>query len=158
MKTTILFFLVAFAAIFPGTAQTIESEKVFGGYRFSQNGVTLNANDLKAQLDTNAESAELLKKARTNNTIATILATAGGAFVGYPLGTALGGGDANWTLAGVGAGLIGVAIPFSSSANKRAREAVDTYNVRINTKENLAFQPQLELTTGAGGLGLALRF
>lgn len=39
-----------------------------------------------------------------------VLGFAGGALIGWPLGTALGGGDPEWYLAGIGAVLVGGAI------------------------------------------------
>lgn len=149
---------VAFATISTCNSQTIESEKVFGGYTYTKDGKNLTMKDLRMQLDTHAESAALFRKARTNNTIASILGTAGGALVGYPVGTAIGGGDANWTLAGIGAGIIAVAIPVSSAANKRAKEAVDTYNIRVNTKEDLVSQTRFHVISNSRGAGLAVQF
>lgn len=156
MKTFFSVFL-AFICISFCNSQTIEAEKSWGSYKYTQNGKTLTAGELKNQLNTNEESAKLMRKAQVNNTFATIFGAAGGALVGYPIGTAIGGGDANWTLAGVGAGLVAVAIPFSISANKRSKEAIDIYNYRINTKEDLAQQPQLQIISNSTGLGLALK-
>ncbi len=53
---------------------------------------------------------------------------AGGFLVGWPLGTAVFGGKPNWALAGIGAGLIGVSIPFSSAFNRHAKRAVRIFN------------------------------
>lgn len=158
MKKIFLTLYLAFCCISLCNAQTIEAEKVLGSYRYTQNGNTLSTGELKTQMNTNEESARLMKKAQVNNTFATIFGAAGGALIGYPVGTAIGGGDANWTLAGVGAGLVAVAIPFSSSANKRSKEAVDIYNYRLNTKEDLALQPNFKLISNAKGVGLALNF
>ena len=52
--------------------------------------------------------------------MATIVLSA----VGHSIGTAIGGGDPEWALAGVGAGLIAVAIPISSSANNMGDDRV----------------------------------
>ncbi len=46
------------------------------------------------------------------NVTAQVLGGIGGALVGWQLGTYIGGGEPNWTLAAVGGGLIAVAIPL----------------------------------------------
>lgn len=158
MKKTFFSVFLTFICISFCSSQTIEAERSWGSYKYTQNGKTLTAGELRNQMNTNAESAELMRKAQVNNTFATIFGAAGGALVGYPIGTAIGGGDANWTLAGVGAGLVAVAIPFSISANKRSKEAIDIYNYRINTKEDLAQQPQFQIISNSTGIGLALQF
>lgn len=157
MKKTLLtlsFILVAFAYC---NSQTIESKKVFGGYKFTQSGKTLTMNELTTQLNTNEESADLIKKAKSQNTFASILGGAGGALIGFPIGTAIGGGEANWVVAGVGAGILAVAIPLSASANKKTKQAVEIYNSGSKTKENLAHKPQLFVVSNSRGMGLALQ-
>lgn len=158
MKKIFLGLFLSLTCISFCSSQTIEAEKSWGSYRYTQNGKTLTAGELRNQMNTNEESANLMKKAQVNKTFATIFGAAGGALIGYPIGTAIGGGDANWTLAGVGAGLVAVAIPFSIGANKRSKEAIDIYNYRINTKEDLALQPQLHIISSPTGIGFALQF
>lgn len=114
--------------------------------------------DLNATFEPASASAELLKKARRDNTIAMILGGAGGGLVGFSLGTALGGGDPNWAMAGIGAGLIIVAIPISNSAGNKTREAVELYNTSINSKKAIVSRPQFFLTTSATGIGFSLVF
>ncbi len=50
---------------------------------------------------------------------ANVLAIPGGALIGWPLGTAIGGGDPEWYLAGIGAGLVAIAIPLEIIGKKR---------------------------------------
>lgn len=159
MKKIFLTLPLVLATVYLCNSQTIESEKVFGGYKFSQNGQELTINELTVQLNTNEESAQLIKKAKSQNTFATILGGAGGALIGYPVGTSIGGGEANWVLAGVGAGILAVAIPISASANKKTIKAVEIYNSQSHPKEDkIAFKPQLLMVSGSGGIGFALQF
>ncbi len=156
MKKTFLTLSFILAAFSFCHSQTIGYEKVFGGYKFTQDGKTLNMDELTTQLNTNEESAQLIKKAKSQSTIASILGGIGGALVGYPVGTAIGGGEPNWVLAGVGAGVIAVGIPISSSANKKSRKAVEIYNSGSRTKkENLA---KLFMVSNNSGMGLAFKF
>ena len=136
---------------------SISIKKVFGGYQFYQEGKRLNMKQLVNTMKPNEQAYQMIKSAQSTNTIATILGFAGGFMVGWTLGTSLGGGDPNWTVAGIGAGLIIVAIPVSQKFNKKARQAVNTYNSQLQAssfwnKNELRF-----LTTG-NGVGFVLNF
>ena len=60
-----------------------------------------------------------------------ILSYAGGFMIGWPIGTAIGGGKPAWALAGIGGGLVAVAIPLSISSNKKMETAVRQYNAGL---------------------------
>ncbi len=158
MKKTILTLIFALATVTFCNAQKIEMEKVFGGYKYTQNGKEMKMGDLVNTMQSNANALGFIKKARTNNTIASILGGAGGALIGFPIGQSLGGGDANWTLAGIGAGLIVVAIPISSSANKKAKQAVELYNSSLNLTSYYQFKPEFQIIANAKGIGLTMNF
>jgi hypothetical protein len=49
------------------------------------------------------------------------LGGAGSALIGFPIGTVIGGGDANWTLTRIVAGLLDIGIPTSYSVNKNIK-------------------------------------
>jgi len=51
--------------------------------------------------------------------MANVLAIPGGALIGWTLGGAVAGGDPEWYLAGIGAGLIAIAIPLEIIGKKR---------------------------------------
>ncbi|MEL6589854.1 MAG: hypothetical protein AAFQ68_07240 [Bacteroidota bacterium] len=140
------------------TAQSIEIQKSIWGLRFSQNGDLLNINQLVDAVETHPEAFILAKKAKSKNTVATIIGGIGGACIGIPAGAAVGGGEAPWALAGVGAGLILVSIPFSMKANKQFESSVNAYNQSLGGLENRVFQPQLSLLADADGFGLSIRF
>lgn len=74
------------------------------------------------------EAYSYMKKANGNKGAATVFATIGGAFIGWPIGTAIGGGDPSWGLAAAGAGLVLVALPFNSAFKKNASMAIELYN------------------------------
>jgi len=120
--TTSSFFL--FFLILSCSAQKINSEKVFGGYKFTQNGETLNFNQLLEQVSSNEQSKKLVRSAKSKSGFSVALASVGGALIGFPIGASIGGGDPVWALAGVGAALWGISFPIASSAGKQAKEAV----------------------------------
>ena len=158
MKQT-LFALVLSIAVLPlCNAQKIETEKVFGGYTYTQDGENLKMNQLVKTMESNQQAFDLIKKAQSSNTLASVFGFAGGGLVGWPVGTAIGGGDANWVLAGVGAGLIAIAIPISMNANKKANEAVDIYNASLNTTSYQEVKTEFNIIGNAQGVGLSIRF
>ena len=158
MKNKILTLLVVIASLTYSHAQKIDIEKVFGGYKYTQNDELMSIGDLASVLESNNKAFQLIKKGRTNRSFASVLGFAGGALIGWPLGTSVGGGDANWTLAGIGAGLIIVGIPISSRANKKIHQAVDIYNTSLNATTQNNFKPEFKIIANNKGLGLSMSF
>jgi hypothetical protein len=85
----------------------------------------------------------------------TTLSIAGGLLVGFPLGTAIGGGDPNWALAGVGVGLFLLSIPLEIGYHKNVKAAVDTYNQSL---ERTTSRVEFKLGLSATGIGVKLKF
>lgn len=109
-------------------------------------------------MESNQEAYQLMKSAKSNYDLSMILGMAGGFMVGWPLGTSLGGGDPNWTLAAVGAGLIVISIPLSSKSIKTAKEAASKYNSGLQTISQRNYKPQLEFASMKTGIGFRLTF
>ena len=158
MKKTSLTLLLALVTLCFCHAQKIEMKKVFGGYQFTQDGNPMTIKNLVKTMESNQQAFELIKKAQSNTTLASILGFAGGGLIGWPIGTAIGGGDPEWALAGVGAGLIAVAIPISSSANKKAKQAVELYNSSLGTTSYHDFKHEFKVIANGNGFGLAMTF
>ncbi len=136
---------------------SITIKKVFGGYQFYQGEQRLNMNKLVNTMKPNEEAYKQIKSAQSTYTMATIFSCAGGCMVGWPLGTAMGGGEPNWIMAGIGAGLIVVTITISQSFNKKAKQAVDTFNGGLQTC-SFWDKNELNLTMTGNGIGLTLNF
>jgi len=134
---------------------SIQMKKTFGGYQFYQDGKLLRVSQLVKALQPNEQAYQEIKKAQSSYTLASIIGGVGGFMVGWPLGASLAGGEANWTMAGIGAGLIVVSIPISSSFNKQARSAVENFNAGLKP---VAFWDQHELKVGSTQNGLAIIF
>ena len=155
---TLALLAVNMSFMFGQTASdSITMKKVFGGYQFYQGERLLKMNDLTITMVLNNEAYKQIKSARSAYTMASILSYAGGFLVGWPLGTAIGGGEPNWTLAGIGAGLIVVSIPITQSFNKKAKQAVDTYNGGLQTS-SFWDKNELNLSLTGNGIGLTLNF
>src|SRR5215208_2761514 len=102
--------------------------KLLGGYQFYQNDKRLRMPELVKAMESSEQAYQRVKSARSNNTLASLIGGVGGFLVGWPIGAAIGGVDPNWTMAGIGAGLIVVSIPISINANKQFKKAVNMYN------------------------------
>lgn len=106
---------------------SIEVTKKLGTV-FRQHGKSLKPRQLTDLMQSNPEAYHEMKIAKNNYNAGQVIGGVGGFLIGWPIGTAIGGGDPNWTLAIVGAGLVGVSIPFSMAYTRHAKSAVRTYN------------------------------
>jgi hypothetical protein len=161
MKKIFLLLVLFTVSVFTGNAQDssmkITSKKVFGGYVYKQNDKFLSGKQLVELMKNNTEALQLINSANTSKTWAMILGGAGGALVGFPIGTAIGGGDAKWELAGAGAALLLITIPISNSYNKKSKKAVDIYNSGFSSTA-YKFNPSFDLNLKGNNIGLTMTF
>ena len=155
LLTTVFCCAILIAFSQSGTG-TIEMKQSFFGTTFTQNGKILKMKDLLSVMQPNETAYAYMKKARNKNTVGSIFGGVGGFLVGYTLGTAIGGKDPKWAVAGVGAGLIGAGVLFSVDAGKNAKRAVNTYNQSLQNSN--AKTVKLEAIYAANGAGLRLSF
>ena len=158
MKKTLLTTVILLFTITLSYGQQIEAQKVFGGYKYLQDGNYLTMKQLATAMESNANTIDLMKKAQSSNSIANVMGFIGGGLIGWPIGTAIGGGEAQWALAGAGAVLVAIAIPISNGAHKKAREAVDIYNSGISAVNSKNFQPTFKVIGNSTGIGLSMSF
>lgn len=158
-KLTIILALltVCVASAFgQSTADSISLIKSFGTYQFYQGENRLTMKQLTTKLKPNEQAYKELRSAKAVYTTAMIFSYAGGFMVGWPIGTAIGGGEPNWALAGIGAALIVVTITLNQNFNKKAKQAVDTYNSGLG-KSAFWDKTELKLSMTGNGIGLILR-
>ncbi len=136
---------------------SITVTKVFGGYQFYQADKRLSMSQLDKSMEPNERAYKEMKTAQSSYTLSSILGGAGGFMVGWPLGTAVAGGEPNWVLAGIGAGLILVAIPISRKFNRQAKSAIDTYNGGLKAS-SVWDKTELEFAMSGTGVGFTLKF
>jgi len=134
------------------TSDSINVKTISGGCKIYQGDRQLTLSQLAIAVQANEMAYQLVKKAQSNNTISSILGGIGGFMIGYPLGTALGGGKPNWTMFGIGAGLVVISIPISNKCVKQVKSSVDIYNEGLSIKT----QPTTEFNLGLTGNGLAI--
>lgn len=120
----------------------------------------------------NSDARDYFKKARTNKTAGEVFAYAGGFSLGFGIGQIISNGKTRtsdlgyygtittkpnnsgaWTAIGIGAGLIGIGIPFAVAANKNAKKALEIENGGAT-----AFQPYFKLETAGNGMALSYNF
>ena len=109
-------------------------------------------------MEPNSEAHALIQSARSTNNIAVGLSAVGGGLIGWPIGSAIGGGDPQWILAGIGAGVILIAIPISISANKKSLKAFDLFNAGLTYQPPESPTSQWHLVSNGSGIGLSWQF
>ncbi|MEQ1747702.1 MAG: hypothetical protein ABMA02_19900, partial [Saprospiraceae bacterium] len=140
-----------------GQTQTdsIEVKKAFGTV-FRYKGKNLSPKQLHEMVASIPEANKAMEAARSNFTTANVFGFIGGFLVGWPLGTAIAGGDPEWGLAGIGAGFIVLSIPFSSAYTKHAKHAVNLYN--SGPGYTGLPEPELHIGMTSSGMGLRLSY
>ena len=151
-----LFLLtIAFQSRAQQQSTPIEVNKGFST-NFIQNGKKLTPKQLLEITKVSPKAYQVMQKAKTNNDWASVIGFIGGGFIGWPCGTALAGGDPEWALAGIGAGLIAVSIPFSAAYIKHTKNAVNIYNKDLPQPE--LSQAKFDFGLTPNGIGVRLTF
>ena len=156
MKKSILILMLALTSM--SFSQKIEKHKTLFKYEFIQNGYSLCFGEVVNALNNNAEAYQLAKSAKSNYVLSQIISGAGGFLIGWPLGTALAGGKPNWTLAGIGAGLVVVSIPIEISSDKKINKALEIYNAEFSETSMRNFKPSYRFIANNNGIGIAMNF
>ncbi|MEI8085613.1 MAG: hypothetical protein WCG93_05280 [Paludibacter sp.] len=136
---------------------TIQINKAAGGYKFMYKGENLTMDRLGFLSNKNATSAKYFSKAKGTMGFLQVMGFMGGGLIGYPIGTFLGGGKPNWSLAAVGCGILVISLPIVSSANNNLLKAVNAYNQSsvISRKDNFY---DVKLGLNPSGLALIVQF
>ena len=153
----VLLFSILGTCTLAAQNDSIKVTKGFGGYKFEHNGKYVNPRAMLNIMGDNPEALPYMKKAKTNSDLSMAIGFTGGALIGWPIGTAIGGGDPNWVLAGVGAGILLLAIPTTKAFNRNALQAVDIYN---SGQQGAYFNDGIKINLGSTdhGLGVKLVF
>jgi hypothetical protein len=157
MKKFITMITISALFVSAGFSQALKDTISIERNAYLYQGEKLTIKELTDILKSNPEAHKEMKKAKSNATGAQIFGYIGGFMIGWPLGTAIGGGDPNWALAGIGVGVALISIPFVSKANNHAKNAVDIYNRDLNTTGNLN-HVEYYFHVSSDGIGLRLLF
>lgn len=148
-----LFFIFIVAVISGHAQEVIQMQKTFMGTKFVSGGRVLKPKDVLELMRSNEEAYPIFKKAKSNYDAAGVLGFIGGFMVGWPVGTAIGGGDPQWGLAAGGAAIILCSIPLSVSFKKHAERAVSIYN-----GNPVAYKPVFYLSPYGTGAKINMKF
>jgi hypothetical protein len=142
-----------------GKSTRIEIVPVFGGNKFILNGEVLTLERLENIVEPNAAAYQEIKSIRPTFSLVMVLSAVGGGLIGWPIGTSLGGGEPNWTLAAIGVGCCAIAIPVSINLDNKLKHAVELYNSGLSSacyeKKN-AIEFKIQIRPNA--LGLCFNF
>lgn len=157
----ILFIAASISLCLPAAAQTgngdLQMKKKFDGPRFYSENRLLKPKEVLTYMQSNDEAYTTFKKAKANYDAAQVFGFIGGALIGYPIGTAIGGGDPQWGLAVGGVGMVLLSIPFTHAFSKHATHAFDLYNQSNATART--FKPKLYVGSISNyGMGVTLKF
>jgi hypothetical protein len=160
-KNILLFFgmlLYFMSAYGQAATDSITVNKVRGGYQFLQHGVPLNSTQFVMTLKDNDDAYKEYRKSRSSRTFSMLFSGTGGFLIGWPIGTAIGGGDPNWALAGIGAALVAIGLPLSFSSDNKLKSAVEIYNSSLRQTYFPDRRVEFEFGLQANGIGLLVRF
>jgi hypothetical protein len=122
-------------------------------HKVYQGKTKMSMDDLFSTMRTHPQSFELIESARDSKFYASIFYTLGSVPLGYSLGYLLFTNEVRWPFVAVGAGLIGIAIPFHISYLKRTQRAVNAFNSRSDSG---MYQLQFSVGFNQNGIGLCL--
>jgi len=153
---TLLVFCICLSASGQNRLDSIQVKKRPLGTVFMMNGMYLIPRQLTDMSRSYPDAFAEMKKARANLGAMSVFSYAGGFMIGWPIGTALAGGKANWTLAGVGAAFVLLSIPFANGYTNHAKNAVRIINNRRGY--SMLAPPQYRFSFTGSGIGLQVRF
>lgn len=127
-KVIVIILLTFFAfQLFSQEQERIQIVKKPLGTVFQLNGENLKVNEIAEITSSNPVSQKEMKIAKRNYHVGSFFSLVGGALIGFPLGTQLGGGEPVWELAAVGAGFVIIAIPFQIGYSKHTKKAINEF-------------------------------
>jgi hypothetical protein len=147
MKFTFFVFVVFFG--YEALSQPIEMHKTLGGAHFQRDTIYLSHRQVAEILSIDTEATHEFNFAVKKYRVGGLLGFGGAILLAIPVITAISGGEPEWLMAGGGAILLGVSVPFSQGFKKHAEIALDGYNARHEST-----QTRLYFT----GNGLTLKF
>jgi hypothetical protein len=100
---------------------TLQDEKKFFVWHLYEKEERINISKVQDLLQRNPEALSKFKSGKSNNIISTVIGGVRGFMPAYTLGQTAAGVKANWTVGGIGAGLVVVSIPLNISANQKVK-------------------------------------
>ncbi len=140
------------------TADTLYLHSTFWGNKFYKGDTIYSINAVLEELAANEQPYNLMLSAKKDNVFTQLLGAAGGILIGWPVGTAIGGGEPKWYLAGIGAGLVAISIPLSINFRKKANQALQDHNALMANSARWNYKHIYHLGLSGNGLQLRIQF
>jgi hypothetical protein len=155
---SLLFFLVFTISSKAQQTDSLSMHKTFGSARFEYTrGDSVYVVSPKQVMQIMKEDPLALaefQKAKSNYSASGVLGFIGGVMIGFPVGTAIAGGQPEWGLAAGGAVLVLIAaIPLDRAFKRHATTALDIYN-----KKHTAFRPRTNYYLSGLGAKIVIKF
>lgn len=157
----IVFATLYFGINFMAFSQEIDTIRVYSnvwGVKFVRADTLLRPNQVLESMELNSPAYRLMKSAKNNYVFSQILANTGGFLIGWPIGVAISGGDANWNMAGIGAGLLAISIPISINFRNKAKTAIHQHNQTIISSNYWKHKPKYHFGVNGTSLKLQVSF
>lgn len=139
------------------SADSLSVDRGAWGYRFYQGAERITAKEFVEVLSSNKQALTLYKRARLNETFASILAAGGSFLIGYTVGGVMVGAQMDWKLFGGGCALIIGSVPLYIAGEKDFTNALDEYNGSL--KSPSSYSPvNLNVSFMLNGASIRLRF
>ena len=119
-------------------------------------GTTVEPKKLEELLAYNVEAARKYQSAKSSGRLGYIFSFVGSFCIGWSIGTAIAGGDPEWELAGIGAGLCVVSLALDINAVNRTKDAFNIYNQGI--RKITYIRNQIRIGFSGNGLRLCIQF
>lgn len=152
LRNTLLLVLFTLMSYF-SFAQQVEVRSNFWGTKITHDQKTISVKDFVELTKSNQKAYDFALKAKQNKTASDIFSTIGGLMIGWPLGTALAGGEFKSEILYAGLGIACISIPFASGMSKNLRKAGDAFNGKT-VADNIEYS----VIANANGIGLSLNF
>ena len=154
----ILLFLIAISYGTASFGQEIEGKYNLLGYRLIQNEERLSWKVVFELTESQSEANLLIKRAKTQNTISTVLSLVGGGMIGLQLGKSETTEDSGWTLGYIGSGVALAGFTFAFWSGKNMKKGVDMYNQSLISSNQYRFKPEFEIAGNKNGIGITMIF
>lgn len=134
----------------------LRMKESFWGVKFYNDNTLIRPKEVLNLMKADEEAYATFKKAKSNYDAAQVFGAIGGFMIGWPLGTAIGGGDPQWGLAAGGVGVLLLSIPLNNAFLKHSRDALRIYNKDLGSAS--ARPTSVEVLPYGTGAKLVIRF
>ena len=157
LKISLLLFVTLAISRLPAQDSLQVSTSFWTGTKFQINGERTSKKEFLKTISANNAAHDLASRGSSQQNSSMLLSAIGGGLIGWPIGAALGGSkDPGWILAGIGAGVIALAIPIYNGGSKKIHRAVSIFNEGATGMHGGRGRPGVSLAVRGAGVGLVL--